>query len=283
MVAQPVAALAHDPAQHLVAIALVGHRHTVPSKPPCSIAAQMLERRRGGHRAVAHQVAPHAARPRRSSARCRGTSPATAPRRARPRRRLRGRRRGCAARVRARRRGRRAPRPSPSRPAPAARRAPRPARRAPRGRRARRRTRAGGWRQCPATKRKSPRAAREGGEAQRGFDAALVAARGAELGDVVGGDRLVGGDQDGEPDEFLVVRVSAAGLEGQRGVGCVVGLEQARRGDRKQAVMGQQVAALGAHARRASPRPGGGVGQRATGAVARASRGRYHRGMRRRA
>ncbi len=54
-----------------------------------------------------------------------------------------------------------------------------------------------------------------------------VAASGLlEFRDMMGRHRLVGRDQDGEPDEFAIMHVEHAHIEGQRRVGCVVGGQQ---------------------------------------------------------
>ena len=95
---------------------------------------------------------------------------------------------------------------------------------------------------------------REAGEPDRRLDLRLGASGGAEFGDMMGGDRLVGRDQDAQPDEFLAPLVEMARRQGERGIGCVVGLEQRRIGHRQEAVMRQQEAALGAH----RGQPGGG-------------------------
>jgi hypothetical protein len=91
------------------------------------------------------------------------------------------------------------------------------------------------------------RAAGEGREAQAGLHVRARPARGLELRDVVGGDRLVGRDQDRQPDELLLELAQRAPVEGQRRVGLVVGAREARRGQREEAMVREQVAALGAH------------------------------------
>ena len=91
------------------------------------------------------------------------------------------------------------------------------------------------------------RATRERGEAQAGLGVARRAARGLELGDVMGRDGLVGRDQDRQPDEFLLEGAERPRVERQRGVGLVIGARETRRGQREQSMMRQEIAALRAH------------------------------------
>ena len=63
---------------------------------------------------------------------------------------------------------------------------------------------------------------------------------------MVGGEFFVGGGEDGHPDELAVVVAEDAVGEGHGAVGGVVAGQEIREGEGEEAVMGQEVAALGA-------------------------------------
>ena len=84
------------------------------------------------------------------------------------------------------------------------------------------------------------RSSSEGGTNQR-----IIAAGGAEFGDVVRRQSLIRRGQHGKPDEFAVVIRKHAIIQGHSRIGSVIAFQQAGEGECQQPMMRQQIAALG--------------------------------------
>ena len=87
------------------------------------------------------------------------------------------------------------------------------------------------------------------GQPQHGLELGIRAAAVVKPGNVVCGQRLITGHQNGQPNQFTVPHRQGFVVERQRRVQVVIGLHHGRRGDRQQSVVGQQIPPLGQHAR----------------------------------